>query len=306
MRKTIPAHLRLLAGTAVLALALSACGSGGNGNATGSTGSNGSGSSGEGGGKGLSNDTGGRPPGVSGKVAAVSGKTAQVQDQTSQTAVTWTAKTTFTEEVSTTAAAVKVGTCVIAQPAPSTSASSGGSTGSTDGTTVAAASVRIISTSGDCAQRPAVFDGGGRGSFSGGPSGGASGAPSSRPSGLPSGGPGRQVGFGAVGKVTALAAHGFTVQAVLPSGSGASPTTRSVSVTTTAATTYTTTRKATASAVKVGTCLSAQGSTDSIGGVTATRVQLTQPVDGQCGFRIFRGGPGGAGAGTGGTTAGNA
>ena len=194
---------------------------------------------------------------------------------------------------------------VIAQPAPPTSASSGGasgSTGSTDTTTVAAASVRIISASGGCAQRPAVFDGGGRGNFSGGPSG----APSDRPSDLPSGGPGRQVSFGAVGKVTALAAHGFTVQAVVPSGSGGSPTTRSVSVTTTAATTYTTTRKTTASAVKVGRCLSAQGSTDSIGGVTATRVQLTQPVDGQCGFRIFRGGPGGPGTGAGGTTAGNA
>ena len=39
-------------------------------------------------------------PGGSGKVAAVSGSTAQVQGQGGQVAVTWTAKTTFTQQVS--------------------------------------------------------------------------------------------------------------------------------------------------------------------------------------------------------------
>ena len=42
-------------------------------------------------------------PGGSGKVAAVAGSTAQVQGQGGQVAVTWTSKTTFTQQVSATA-----------------------------------------------------------------------------------------------------------------------------------------------------------------------------------------------------------
>jgi hypothetical protein len=268
-----------LAGTAVLALALTACGSGGH-DAAGSTGGD----------RGFGRSGGGaagadrRPPGVSGKVAAVSGRTAQVQDETSQTAVTWTARTAFTAEVGTTAAAVKVGACVIAQPDP---ASAGSSTPdpSSEPTTVTAARVRIVAA-GDCARRA-----GGERSFAGRPSG----APSGRPSDAPT----RRFGVGAVGEVTALAAHGFTVQALAPPVDGASPRTRTVSVTTTSATTYSTTQPATAAAVVVGVCLTAQGRTDAIGGVTATRIEVTRPVDGQCGLRVLRNGPGGPGAGTG-------
>ena len=48
---------------------------------------------------------------------------------------------------------------------------------------------------------------------------------------------------------------------------------------------------ATERALVVGSCVSAQGSTDSVGTVTATTVTVSQAVDGECtgGF----GGPGG-------------
>lgn len=52
-------------------------------------------------------------PGASGEIADITGKTVQVQDETAgQVAVTWTAKTTFTEEVEATLDDVTVGTCV--------------------------------------------------------------------------------------------------------------------------------------------------------------------------------------------------
>ena len=56
----------------------------------------------------------GQFPGASGKVAAVDGTTIQVQSpQDGQVAVTWTASTTFTQEVAASLADVKVGDCVV-------------------------------------------------------------------------------------------------------------------------------------------------------------------------------------------------
>jgi hypothetical protein len=58
---------------------------------------------------------------------------------------------------------------------------------------------------------------------------------------------------------------------------------------------YSKTEKVTAGALKVGECATAFGSTNDIGVVNATRLTVTQPVDGSCttGFG-FRGGSGGA------------
>ena len=100
---------------------------------------------------------GGRTPGASGTVAAISGKTIQVQnEQSGQVAVTWTAKTAFTQQVDAALADVKVGACV----AVTSDAQS------TDGDPVTATSVRITEATDDgCA-------GGMGGGMGGGPGGG--------------------------------------------------------------------------------------------------------------------------------------
>jgi hypothetical protein len=72
---------------------------------------------------------------------------------------------------------------------------------------------------------------------------------------------------------------------------GSSPTSRTVTIG--GSTKLTTVATATASAVKVGKCATAQGSADSTGNVAATTVRITDPVNGQCGGR-FGGGANGA------------
>ena len=250
----------LAVGAAVL---LAACGSSAN-NASGGAGGAGA----EGGGQGFGGAQGGFGPGASGQVEAVSGSTAQVQNTQQQVAVTWTASTKFTQEVSASRSAVTVGSCVTVT-APRTSDTSS-ATPTTRPTEITAATVRITAaTNGSCTA------GGGR--FGGQ-------RPSGAPSGFgtqgaqPGGGQGRGGfrAFGAFGKVTAVSPSGFTVQSDF---GGQSTTT---TVTTTGSTTYTTTAAATASAVKEGVCLQATGNADSTGAVTATRITLSQPVSGAC------------------------
>jgi hypothetical protein len=221
----------------------------------------------------------------SGKVTDVSGSTAQVQSDTAQVAVSWTGSTTFTQQVSVTASAVKVGSCVMV-----TSSTTG--TKSTS-STVQASTVRVIpaangSNNGSCSL--------GRPGGAGRPLGGT--PPTGRPSGAPSGAPGRGVpgGFGgAFGKVTNVSSTGFTVaSASRPTSGGTSDATKAVTVVTSAKTTYSSTEKATSSAVKVGRCVTSQGKADDTGAITATSIAVTDPVDGECGFGGFGGrSPGG-------------
>jgi len=236
------------------------------------------------------------PPGASGEVAEVSGRTMQVQSpMTGQVAVTWTAKTTFTQQVAAALADVTVGDCVLVAPAsdetPSASADAP--------TEVTAGSVRITTpdTDGSCgrgmARGPGMdVTGGPDGSM---PSGGMSGGPSGAP---------MRVAAGAVGKVTAVNSNGFTVDSVVPSApsspgstpsSSAAEETSPVAVTVTDATAYTTTATATSAAVKVGVCVDAQGDEDATGAITADRVDVSPPspesvgADGACG--AMGGGP---------------
>jgi hypothetical protein len=127
---------------------------------------------------------------------------------------------------------------------------------------------------------------GGRGSAPlGGPSGMPSGAPpSGAPSGGSSGGP-RAFG-GATGAVTAVSADGFTVDSTRPG----SDDTQSVAVTVSADTTYSTSVDADGSALEVGRCVQATGDADSTGAITATRIGVSDPVDGQCGGAFAVGG----------------
>jgi len=266
-------------GVAVLLLAASACGSDGNnsnGNATGQTGEAGPKSQQQGG-------TGGNPPGVNGKVAAVSDSTAQVQGMQGQVAVTWNATTTFTKDVSTSLADVKVGSCVLVRSDDQQSA------GSTPATAVTASSVRITpKANGSCGLGLRGPGGGGSDSSGGGPQ--FNGTP---PEGAPTGGSRPQMrGMGgAVGEVTAVSPTGFTVSSVMPGNDAATP----VTVTVGSATTYTTTASAAAADVKVGVCVTANGTTDDTGAVTAKTIAVSQPENGQCGgFVQFKSGDGSA------------
>jgi Domain of unknown function (DUF5666) len=208
-------------------------------------------------------------PGGSGKVAAVSGSTAQVQGQGAQVAVTWTAKTTFTQQVSAKAGDLKVGDCVMAMPAMDSTPDSSDSTAK-----VTAATVRIsTAVDGSCTNGVR-------------PGNGAQRDQTAPPEGAPKGdGPVRRGGFGAVGKVTAVDGSGFTVESSRPDSTEPS----TVSVTTSADTTWTRSVKATSKDVSVGRCVASVGRPDSTGAITATSIAVSQPVNGEC---VARFGPG--------------
>ena len=245
---------------------------------------------------GANSARGARGPAASGEIAAVAGHTMQVQNpQTGQVAVSWSASTTFTQQVAVTASSVKAGDCVTAIAPSGTSASAATFTASTVSVNQPA--------NGLC---DGGFGGGGR--PSGFPSGSRpSGFPSGTPrSGFPGNGAGRTVAI-ASGKVVSVSGSTIVVAArdFRPGSQGSSsssssrgtPATTNKTVTLTATTKITATQTATASAVKVGRCATAQGSTDTSGAVAATRISVTDPTNGTCttGFGRF-GGAGGPGA----------
>jgi hypothetical protein len=214
--------------------------------------------------------TSARGSGGSGKVTDVSGSTAQVQGGDAQVAVSWTGKTTFTQQVDAKASAVKVGSCVMVTPTdPSKST----------GTKVSAASVRVTKqVDGTCTPKGGRL----RTQNGDGPQGG-------RPSDMPSGGPGPgRVGGFAIGEVTSVTSTGFTVSA-RRLGPDADAKTTMVEVTTSDDTTYTTTGSASATDVKVGVCVTSRGKADDTGAIAATSIAVSRPVDGECGM-FFAGG----------------
>lgn len=241
-------------------------------------------------------------PGVSGLVAAVSGSTAQVQSRTSQTAVSWTSATTFTAQQKTTDAALAVGACVSVQATPASSS------GQASPSPITAATVEIRSTSGSgCAS---AF--GGRGT------GGAPGrqaTPHPRPTFSPgSGRPGSRTRLGifAFGTVTSLGANSFTVKPLARGGADAATV---QTVMWSPQTAFTEITKGTAADVKVGVCMTARGTADDTGAVTAKTIAVSPAVNGACGggfggFGGFggrqpQGGTGGSGQnGTGGSATG--
>ena len=212
---------------------------------------------------------GGGLPGASGEIAAIDGSTLQVQSSDAQTAVTYTDETSISQEVGAALADVTVGSCVMVTSAD----------GSEPGeTAVAAGTVRITEKTDDsCAG--GGFGGGQR--PEGAPSDMPSDMPTDMPEGMPSGGPG---GIGGTsGEVTAVSDSGFTVAAT----SRGSEETTSVDVTVGSDTTYTSTETATKSALVIGRCVTATGESDDTGAVTAERLTVSDPVDGECttGFR---------------------
>ena len=222
-------------------------------------------------------------PGVVGTAAAVSGSSLEVQNPTSgQVTVTFTATTPITETVTATAKDVTVGSCVTVVGKPS---AAGSATGPVTATTVTISAP----VKGNCAGG-AGFGGGGFGGFGRG-GGGAGGSATPRPSFSPRPRPtGSRGAFGngafggANGKVTSVSATGFVVQARgrTAGTAGAAGTDISVTVITNSASKYLKTVTAKPSALKVGQCITALGTANSIGAVAARSIRVSQPGPSGC------------------------
>ena len=250
-------------------------------------------------------------PGASGELVALSGKTLQVQNTTSQTSVNYTATTNFSDTVASSAAALKVGLCASVRPATSSTAPSAGAsaaaaspgTNGTLPTSVDAATVTLSDpVNGRCS-------GGFGGGFGGGAGGNFTGRPSGAPSGFAPGGgsapsgstgrPGgaRAGGFGANGLISSVSGSSFVVtverraraSSSSASGATAAPTTELVTAHFTSATKFTRQERATAAALQVGQCVTAIGSADDTGAITATTISLRPKTNGTCSFGGFGG-----------------
>jgi hypothetical protein len=212
-----------------------------------------------------------RFPGAFGEIADVSGTTLQVRDvQSGEVKVTYTDSTEFTQQVNGSIADLAVGDCVMVA-----------SDSATDADSVTATAVTVsAAVDGSCqgGMNPGEIPSGLPSDIpnSGIPSGAPpSGATPPSGGGMPGGTPG---GGGVFGPVTAVTETGFTVESTVPGGESGEP--RSVTVSDT--TTWMITEAATASALTVGRCVNATGETDDAGTVTATRITVSDPVDGEC------------------------
>ena len=299
----------LICGVAAAAL-VAACSGGSSGGSSGSTPS----SSPSGATSGVGNRSGGGPagPAASGLIAAVQPGSIEVQSTTAgQLTVAYTASTRITQTVTGSLADITVGSCIVA--IDTSAATSSTSTATSTAPTTITVSPAV---SGSCT-RAGGFGGGGfgGGGFGGGARPSGSFTPgATRPSGFPSGarsgfpGGGNFANAITTGKVTAVSGSTITVAAESFARTGAStspsatPTTTSKTITVTSATKITKTAAVTSTALKVGLCASAQGSTDTTGTVAATSIAITSPdSSGSCeatgfGGRFSRGGAGGAGA----------
>ena len=214
-------------------------------------------------------------PGVVGTAAAVSGSSLEVQNPTSgQVTVTFTATTPITDTVTVTSKDVTVGSCVTVVGTPSATGAAAKS--------VTATSVTISApVKGNCI-------GGGAGGFGGFGRGGGAGStprPSFSPRPRPTGSRGafgNGTFGGANGKVTSVSATGFVVEARNRAAGSGTATDTSVTVITTSASKYLKTVTATALALKVGQCITAVGTANSIGAVAARSIRISLPGPSGC------------------------
>ncbi|HTW05880.1 MAG TPA: hypothetical protein VME46_00100 [Acidimicrobiales bacterium] len=233
-------------------------------------------------------------PAAFGKIATVSGNILEVQNsETGQTTVNVSSKTIITATVSVSESSVTKGACISATGTK-------GSGGSVDATTVAL----FTATKGECT----------RGGFGAGGAGGGTfrfrgGTPPSRPSGtVPRTAFKRPANFAtASGKVTSKSASKIGIQAVTVTFSKGKVTTKTgpKTVNVSKSTKYSKSERVAAGSLKVGECVTATGSTNNIGAVSATTLIVTQPTSSGCptfgGFGGFGGGFGGRGGSSGGT-----
>jgi hypothetical protein len=223
--------------------------------------------------------SGGSFPGAVGSVASLAGSSMEVQSQQAgQVTVGWTASTTFTQSKTVSASTIAVGSCVVV-------------TGSSSGGTVTARTVSISppSASGTCTTtRPAGGSFGGRGGANAAGGNGAGGNGAAR-SGAP-------ISF-ASGKVTSVSSGTLALYGTAASGgsgSSSSGASSNLTVDLNSSTVFTQTQPATATNLAVGDCVSANGTTDSTGAVSASSVRITSTGGQSCSTGFPGGGRGAA------------
>jgi hypothetical protein len=218
-------------------------------------------------------------PGVVGTAAAVSGSSLEVQNPTSgQVTVTFTGTTPISDTVTVTAKDVTVGSCVTVVGKPSAAGSATKSVTATSVTISAAVKGKCTGAGGF-----GGFGGGGFGGGFGGQGGGTprpSFSPRPRPTGS-RGAFGNGAFGGANGKVTSVSPSGFVVQGRIRAAGSAGATT-SVTVITNAASKYLKTVTAKPSALKVGQCITAIGTANSIGAIAARSIRISEPGPSGC------------------------
>ncbi|HXA31212.1 MAG TPA: DUF5666 domain-containing protein [Acidimicrobiales bacterium] len=237
-------------------------------------------------------------PPTSGSVAAISGSSMEVQNQQSgQVTVNWTPSTTFSQVASVPSSSAAAGDCVTVS-------------GTSSKGTIAAKTVTVSQpTAGRCSAGGfGGFGGGGRpGGASGRPAGGF---PGGRPGGgagggRPGGAGGGRSGFGGSGNAgfasgtvksvtsTSLVISGFSSTGISKNAKSskkpATPKTTTVTVKITSSTTYREDQRAASTNLAVGDCVTAAGSSDSTGAVSATTVRITSTGGQTCTTGFGRG-----------------
>jgi len=237
-------------------------------------------------------------PFTSGMLSALTGSTLSVQARNgSTTMVVVISSTAYQQTKTATASDIAQGDCVRV-------VGTGSTTKGIQATTV----VLTKPTSKGCSARNALA-GGGRGS--GGRRFG-SGTPGSTPFTSPNGSAGTVPTniAAAFGTVSSVSGSQLTVKEQAPKTTKKTKAkTGTVAVTLTGSTTVTETVKGAVADLAVGSCVTANGTVDSLGTITAKSVTISQPQNGSCGggFGGFGGGGGfrgrfGSGAGAGGGT----
>ncbi len=240
-----------------------------------------------------------------GMLSGLTGSTLTVQASNgSNRTVVVTGSTNYSQTTSATTSDLATGDCVRVTGTGST----------TKG--IQATSVAIAKpTSKGCTRNPTGITAGrgaGAGRFGSGRFGNRT--PGGTPFTLPGGGTVPSNIAATFGSLTSVSGQQLSVKAqVPPKNKKSKPTTDSVTVTLTGSTTLTQTQKAAATNLASGSCVTASGTVDSLGTITAKTVTISQPVNGSCaggfggfggfgGAGGFRGAAGGFGGGAGGGT----
>jgi hypothetical protein len=191
---------------------------------------------------------------VSGKLTEVGDRTAKVAAAAGTVAISWTSATVIVDTVSATARAVKVGSCLLVLPpqqGPSPTSSA-----------ITAGVVRVVDSSPSCPPVPGAAPT--QGATAGGGTGGS----------LTLG-----EGQGVIGTVSAVSRKGFTLR------TRTNGAVRTIAVTTNRATVYRKAGEHPRTSIEVGRCATVWGSAHHASRLVATRIRLSDPVDGVCDAR---------------------
>jgi hypothetical protein len=226
------------------------------------------------------------PPFANGTIASVTGSTISVQGANGATTVAVTGTTTYQQTKPADASTVAVGDCVRVT-----------GTGSLKKGITAFSMALSAATSDGCTQgRPggADFGGGAGRNLPSGGSGAPGGTPPQGNRQLPTGAPNGNGNGGAAsdttmasGTITSVSGDSLTVKATTvtpPTKKNAKPktTTKKVKVTFSSATTITQTVPATVAELAVGSCMTATGTPNDTGILTAASITISQAENGAC------------------------